>query len=123
LVRSAHDLDGILDVTPLLGLLGVAPALSSLGVPGRLGDGPEAMPLEHLPRDYVNLHLRHHVALPMVGFPCSSFCSFSWRRQGIDLHRGPLPTSHVQPAMSNQPCRVSFLSHPHKTITKAISID
>src|SRR5882724_12733703 len=69
LVRSAHDLDGVLDMAPFLGLLGVALAFACPGILGGLGDGRGAVPLEHLPCDHVKLRLRHHVALPIVRFP------------------------------------------------------
>ena len=66
LVRSPHHLHGVLDVTPLIGLLGFALAFASLRILSRLRDRREAVPLEHLPRDHVNLHFRYHVALPML---------------------------------------------------------
>jgi hypothetical protein len=34
-----------------------------------LRDRPEAVPLEHLPRDGMNLNLGYHVALPDVAPP------------------------------------------------------
>ena len=66
LVRSPHHLHGVLDVAPLIGLLGFALAFASLRILSRLRDRREAVPLEHLPRDHVNLHFRYHVALPML---------------------------------------------------------
>ena len=64
-MRSPHDLDGVFDMAPLSGFFGVALVLASLGIPGRLGDSLEAVLLEHLPRDRMNLYLRYHVALLM----------------------------------------------------------
>src|ERR1700687_4893455 len=64
-MRAPHHLHGILDMTPLFGFFGLALALASLGIPGRLGDRLEAVLLDHLPGDGVDLHLRCHVALLM----------------------------------------------------------
>src|ERR1700704_5062694 len=63
-MRAPHHLHGVLDVTPLLGFIGLALALASQGIAGRLGDRLEAVLLDHLPGDGVNLHLGYHVALP-----------------------------------------------------------
>src|SRR5438034_3707705 len=63
LMRSLHELHGVLDMTPLAGLFGLAFAFASNRVLRRLGDGRWAMPLEHLPRDGVDLHLGRHGAL------------------------------------------------------------
>src|SRR5882757_5421317 len=68
-MRSAHHLHGVLDMTPLLGLFRVALAFTSQRIAGRLGDGSDAMLLEHLPRDGVDLRLGCHLALPV--FPQS----------------------------------------------------
>src|SRR5882757_5969066 len=65
LMRSPHDRHGVFDVAPLSGFFGVALVLASLGILGRLGDCLEAVLLEHLTRDHVNLYLRYHVALLM----------------------------------------------------------
>lgn len=65
LMRSPHHLHGVLDMAPLFGFVGVALALASHGIPRRLGDSLEAVLLEHLPRNRVNLHLGYHVALLM----------------------------------------------------------
>ena len=65
LMRSAHHLHGIFEVTPLSGLIGLAPALAGDCILGCLGDSPETMLLEHLPRDHVNLQFGDHVALLM----------------------------------------------------------
>jgi hypothetical protein len=64
-MRSPHDLHGIFDVAPLSGFFAVALILASLGILGRLGDSLEAVLLEHLTRDHVNLYLGYHVALLM----------------------------------------------------------
>src|SRR6266481_5828933 len=69
LMRSPHHLHGVFDVTPLSSVLSVALALAILGHLGCLGDGLETVPLDHLPRDHVNLRLGHHVALPMSTRP------------------------------------------------------
>src|ERR1700730_10155687 len=62
-MRSAHHLHGVLDMTPLAGFFAIAPALAGQGILVRLGDSLQAMLLEHLPRDGVNLHFGCHVAL------------------------------------------------------------
>ena len=64
LMRSPHHLHGVFDVAPLSGFFGVA-LLASQSILGRLGDRLEAVLLEHLTRDHVNLYLRYHVALLM----------------------------------------------------------
>src|ERR1700686_410332 len=64
-MRSPHHLHGVFDVAPLSGFFGVALVLASLGILGRLHDSLEAVLLEHLTRDHVNLYLRYHVALLM----------------------------------------------------------
>jgi hypothetical protein len=69
LMRSAHHLHGVLDVTPFLGLFSLAFALASQRIPGCLRDGSDSMLLEHLPRDGVDLRLGRHLALPV--FPQS----------------------------------------------------
>src|SRR5437868_5271875 len=66
LMRSAHDLHGVLDMTPLAGLFRLAHAFASHGVAGRPGDCFDAVPLEHLPRDGVDFHLGCHLALPAI---------------------------------------------------------
>ncbi len=65
LMRSPHHLHGVFDVAPLSGFFGVALVLASQSILGRLGDRLEAVLLEHLTRDHVNLYLRYHVALLM----------------------------------------------------------
>src|SRR5687768_5127600 len=65
-MRSPHHLHGVFDVAPLAGFFRITLALASHGVLGRLGDRARAMPLEHLPRDGVDLGLRCHLALPVV---------------------------------------------------------
>src|SRR5258708_39762821 len=62
-MRSPHHLHGVFDVAPLSGFFGVALVLASLGILGRLDDSLEAVLLEHLTRDHVNLYLGYHVAL------------------------------------------------------------
>jgi hypothetical protein len=57
-MRSPHHLHSVFDVAPLSGFFAVARALASLGILGRLGDSLEAVLLEHLTRDHVNLYLR-----------------------------------------------------------------
>ena len=64
-MRSPHSLHGVLDMTPLRGFFRLALALASLGIAGRLGDRLEAVLLDHLPGDGVDLHLGCHVALLM----------------------------------------------------------
>src|SRR3954468_11576153 len=64
-MRSPHHLHSVFDVAPFSGFFGIALVLASLGILGRLGDSPEAVLLEHLTRDHVNLYLRNHVALLM----------------------------------------------------------
>src|SRR6266403_1508893 len=64
-MRSPHQLHGVFDVAPLFGFFGVALVLASLGILGRLDDSLEAVLLEHLTRDHVNLYLGYHVALLM----------------------------------------------------------
>src|ERR1700730_14439211 len=63
LMRSAHHLHGIFEMTPLSGLIGLAPALAGDRILGCLGDRLEAVLLEHLPRDHMNLHFGDHVVL------------------------------------------------------------
>ena len=63
-MRSPHHLHGVLDMTPLRGFLGIALAFAGLRIVGRLCDGGEAVLLHHLARNRVDLHFRHHVALP-----------------------------------------------------------
>src|SRR5260370_41618751 len=63
---APHHLHGVLDVTPLLCFIGLALALASQGIAGRFGDRLEAVLLDHLPGDGVDLHLGYHVALPGV---------------------------------------------------------
>src|ERR1700730_9713396 len=65
LMRSPHDLHGVFDMAPLPGFLGVALALARHGILGRRGGRLEAVLLDHLPGDRVNLHLGYHVALLM----------------------------------------------------------
>src|SRR5260221_8222643 len=93
LVRSPHHLHGVFDVTPLLRILGIALALASQGILGGLGDRPEAVLLEHLPCDDVNLHLGNHVALPMFAHSRKPQASIA-----VDILR-PVP---------NRPAEVSF---------------
>jgi hypothetical protein len=64
-MRSPHHLHSVFDVAPLSGFFGVARVLASLGILGRLGDSLEAVLLEHLTRNHVNLYLRYHVVLLM----------------------------------------------------------
>src|SRR6478672_13339294 len=64
-MRSPHHLHGVFDVAPLPGFFGVALVLASLGILRRLDDSLEAVLLEHLTRDHVNLYFRYHVALLM----------------------------------------------------------
>jgi hypothetical protein len=64
LVRSLHNFHGVFDMTPFARFLGLALALARQSILCRLGNRRRAMPLEHLPRDGVDLHLRSHVALP-----------------------------------------------------------
>src|SRR3954447_1149626 len=71
---SAHELHGVFDMAPLSGLLGLSLAFAGHGIPGRPGDRLEAVLLNHLPRDRVNLRLGYHVALP---------CSARRNRGGI----------------------------------------
>jgi hypothetical protein len=67
LMRSPHHLHGVLDMTPLVGFVGVTLVLALNRLLRRLGDRLEAVLLEHLPRDRVNLRLGDHVALLMFG--------------------------------------------------------
>src|SRR6267378_5615477 len=62
-MRSPHHLHGVLDMAPLIGFFGVALALASQGIFGRLRNSSGAMPLEHLPRDGVDLGFGCHLAL------------------------------------------------------------
>ena len=64
LVRSPHQLHGVLDMAPLPGFIGIALALASLRIVGGLRDRGETVLLHHLARNRVDLHFRHHVALP-----------------------------------------------------------
>jgi hypothetical protein len=64
LVRSLHDLHSAFDMTPFERFLGLALALARQSILCRLGNRRRTMPLEHLPRDGVDLDLRSHVALP-----------------------------------------------------------
>ena len=64
-MRSPHHLHGVFDMAPLSGFFGVALVLARLGILGRLGDSLEAVLLEHLTRDHVNLYLGYHVTLLM----------------------------------------------------------
>jgi len=63
-MRSSHQLHGVFDVTPLPGFLGVALALAGQCIVCSLRDRGEAVLLHHLARNRVDLHFRHHVALP-----------------------------------------------------------
>src|SRR5437868_13940664 len=65
-MRSPHDLHGVFDMAPLFCFFRLALALASDRFLGRLGDSLQAVLLEHLPRDHVNLRLGYHVALPDV---------------------------------------------------------
>jgi hypothetical protein len=83
-MRSAHHLHGIFEMTPLSGLIGLAPALAGDRILRCLRDSLEAVLLEHLPRDYMNLHFGDHIVLLMLAI---------WRPQGFDSRRcrcGPL---------------------------------
>ena len=51
-------------MTPLSGFLNIAIALASLRIVCGLRDRGEAVLLHHLARNRVDLHFRHHVALP-----------------------------------------------------------
>ena len=63
-MRAPDDLHGVFDMAPLAGFFRLALALAIQGVAGRLRDRFETVPLEHLPRDGVDLHLGYHLALP-----------------------------------------------------------
>src|SRR5438105_15819468 len=65
LMRPAHHLHGVLEVTPLASLLGLALALAGDRVLRGLVNGLGAVFLEHLARDHVDLHLGNHGALLM----------------------------------------------------------
>src|SRR5260370_19308393 len=65
-MRSPHDLHSVLDVAPLSCFFRLALALASNRFLGRLGYRLQAMFLEHLPRNRMNLRLGYHVALPDV---------------------------------------------------------
>jgi hypothetical protein len=65
LMRSPHHLDGIFDMAPLPGFVSIALFLAGQGIPGRMGDCFQAVPLEHLPRNGVNLRFGDHVTLLM----------------------------------------------------------
>jgi len=78
-------------MTPLLGFVGVALLLALNRFLRRLGDRLEAVLLEHLPRDRVNLRLGYHVALLMF-------------RRSEPQHRFP----PVAGSLSNGPIGVSF---------------
>src|SRR5437868_7686610 len=65
-MRAPHDLHGVLDVAPLFCFFRLALALASNRFLGCLGDSLQAVLLEHLPRDHVNLRLGYHVGLPDV---------------------------------------------------------
>src|SRR5262249_43284582 len=67
LVRPAHALHRIRDVTPLLGFFRLAATLAGLGQLGRLRNRCATVPLQHLPRDGVDLNLGHHERSPRVG--------------------------------------------------------
>jgi len=51
-------------MTPLPGFLGIALGLASQCIVGGLRDRGETVLLHHLARNRVDLHFRHHVALP-----------------------------------------------------------
>jgi hypothetical protein len=101
-MRSPHLLHGVSDMTPLVSLLHVTHALATLDLLGGLSDSLEAVLLDHLPRDRVNLRLRYHVALPKF--------RHSWRRGDPRLtrHRGVFQTAQLQ---------LSFLPLPNKALT------
>ena len=63
-MRSPHQLHGVLDMTPLPGFVDIALALASQCIVCGLRDRGEAVLLHHLARNRVDLHFRHHVALP-----------------------------------------------------------
>ena len=81
LMRSSHHLHGVLDMTPLPCFLSIAFALASHRILGCLGDCRQAMLLQHLSRDGVNLHLGYHPALLEVSDqpPPSERAVHQWR--------------------------------------------
>jgi hypothetical protein len=56
-------------MTPFPGFFSLSLALASDRIPRRLGNGFEAVLLDHLSCDSVNLHLGYHVALPCSARP------------------------------------------------------
>src|ERR1700722_5259941 len=95
LMRSPHHLDGILDMAPLLGFVSIALFLAGQRVPGRMGDRLHAVPLEHLPRNGVNLRFGHHVALlvfhPSSMLPRRSGSNWRIRVRSNGGTGGPVP--------------------------------
>jgi hypothetical protein len=79
-------------MTPFPGLLGITLALASLCIMRGLRDRGEAVLLHHLARNRVDLHFRHHVALP--GFHQSTPQRFASSR---------LPRETAEPKVSFLP--------------------
>src|SRR5258707_3198305 len=66
LMRASHHLHGVFEVTPFAGFLGLPVALAGDRILRRQGNRRSPMPLEHLTRDGVDLHLGYHDTLPDV---------------------------------------------------------
>jgi len=69
LMRAAHHLHGVLDMTPLAGFCGLAVMLAFQRIAGSFRNRRGTVPLEHLARDGVDLHLGCHLALPGFASP------------------------------------------------------
>jgi hypothetical protein len=97
-MRSAHALDGVLDMTPLAGFLGLALVLARQRMAGRLRDRADAMRFEHLPCDGVDLGLGCHLALPAVAVVAAATDGAVMLRPvlkttegAVSFHRWPAP--------------------------------
>jgi hypothetical protein len=64
LMRAAHDLHGIHDVTPFPRLVGLAAPLAGLGLLRGLRDRSKAVLFQHLPGNGMDLDLGHHGRSP-----------------------------------------------------------
>src|SRR5262245_9183039 len=69
LMWPAHDLQGVLDMTPLARLVRIALVFAGAGVLRGAGDGLESMLFGHLARDGVNLRYRRHDCSPGCSLP------------------------------------------------------
>src|SRR5258708_1380114 len=89
---TPHPFHGVLDIAPIPCFLPLRLALAGLGIAGRLGDGIEAVPFDHLSRDSVDLHLGGHFTspdVPMNRSPVRGAASLENPRPAFSFHRPP----------------------------------